>query len=307
MPPRSPWVPARALTLTEEWPDTPPRIVAGDPVVWTVRLRAAGLGGEQLPRVDTSGVTGARVYPDQPSVATRTDANAVHGERVQPLALVAGAAGELRLPELRVQWWDVEADAPRVALIPARTVVVEPAPSQVATSQVAASQARGSEPAPARDPAAGRAGAWQGISAALAAAWVVTLALLARARRRQRRDGPSGEPSTSGDPHGTAAARRRVVAACRRSDPRAAREALLSWARIAWPESPPLDLMDLAPRVDDPLLTEAILALDRALWSSRNASWTGTALADRLPRRLGPRTVPGRTARTRGLPSLHPA
>ena len=294
-----PWLPARALTLTEEWPDPPLRVVAGEPVVWTVSLRAAGLGGEQLPLVDTSGITGARVYPDQPTVATRTDANAVHGERIQPLALVAGAAGELRLPELRVEWWDVEADAARVALIPARTVVVEPAPSQ----------ARGSDSALARDPAANSAGArtWQGISAALAAALLATLAALARARRRQRRGGPNSRPSTEGAPLGASAARRRVLDACDRSDPRAAREALLSWARIVWIGSPPLDLIDLAPRVDDPPLAEAILVLDSALWSSRNAAWDGTVLADRLPRRLGPRSMPDRPGRAGGLPSLHPA
>lgn len=296
----SPWLPARALTLTEEWPESPPRIVAGKSVVWTVSLHAAGLGGEQLPLVDISGVTGARVYPDLPSVTTRTDANAVHGERIQPIALVAGAAGALELPELRVEWWDVEADASRVALIPARTVVVEPSPSQ----------AHRSEAAPARVPAANAGRAWQGISAALAAAWLVTLAALVRARRRQRRydpDGPDRRPSAEGAPHGASAARRGVLDACNRSDSRAAREALLSWARIAWPGSPPLDLIDLAPRVDDRLLAEAILALDSALWSSRNAAWDGAALADRLPRRLGPRAVPDRPARTDGLPSLRPA
>ena len=291
----TPWLPARALTLTEEWPEYPPRLAAGEPVVWTLRLQAAGLSGEQLPPIEASGIEGARVYPDQPSVSNRFDADAVHGERIQPLALLAGAAGELELPELRVEWWDVEADAPRIARIPARTVTIAPAPAE-RTGSAAVSV-----------PVATAAGArlWQGISVALATVWLVTLAALLRiGRRRSRQD--SRQPAGNA-PRDTSAARRRVLDACRGSNPRAARDGLLRWAGAVWPDSPPRDLIALAPRVDDASFAEAILDLDDALWSSRNRDWTGRSLADRLPRVLGPGTPPGRTPAPDRLPSLHPA
>ena len=94
----TPWLPARAVILTEEWPEEPPRLVSGEPVTWTLRLGAMGLTGEQLPPIEPPGLEGARVYPDQPSIVTRTDANAVHGERVQRIAMVPGTAGELKIP-----------------------------------------------------------------------------------------------------------------------------------------------------------------------------------------------------------------
>ena len=125
----TPWLPARAVTLAEEWPEDPPRLVAGEPVTWTLRLGATGLAGEQLPPLDLPELGPVRVYPDQPSIVTRAGRDAVHGERVQRIAMVPGAAGELKLPELRVQWWDVEADAPRTASIPARTLAVAAAPA----------------------------------------------------------------------------------------------------------------------------------------------------------------------------------
>ena len=293
----TPWLPARALTMTEEWPEDPPRIVAGEPVVWTVRLQATGLAVEQLPAVDVSGVEGTRVYPDQPRASNRFDATAVHGERIQPLALVAGAAGELKLPELRVEWWDVEADAPRIASIPARTVNIEPAPTQAQRSATALPG----------DPAADAASArlWQVVSAALVVVWLVTLGALMHIRRR-RGDGSSDSVPSGRTSMDTGVARRRVLDACRRSDPRAARDALLSWAGLLWPESSPRDLIALAPLVGDAPAAEAILALDSALWSSRTIGWDGTNLAARLPRRPRPGPARTRPPPAGGLPSLHP-
>ena len=75
----TPWLPARAVTLAEEWPEDPPRLVVGEPVTWTLRLDAVGLAGEQLPPIDLPDLGSVRVYPDQPSIVTRADRDAVHG------------------------------------------------------------------------------------------------------------------------------------------------------------------------------------------------------------------------------------
>ena len=299
----TPWLPAKAVALSEEWPQAiqgePPRLVAGEPVTWILRLGAAGLTGEQLPPVELPGLEGARVYLDQPSIVTRTSALAVHGERIQRVAMVPGVAGTLTIPELRVEWWDVEADAPRTALIPARTISVAPAPAP----------AEAPRPVLAAPPAAPEATPllWQGISAALALAWLVTLGVFLRILGR-RRDGnfksrgPVDEPTRD-----TTAARRRVADACHAADPRAARDALLGWARLGWSESPPRDLIALAARVREEPFSEAIMALDRALWSARDGDWAGQSMATQLPRELEPPASPGRPAAAGRLPSLHPA
>ena len=296
----TPWLPAKTVTLTEEWPRANPGepLVAGEPVTWTLRLGAAGLAGEQLPPIEPPDMERARVYPDRPSITTRTGAQTVHGERIQHVALVPVAAGELTIPELRVEWWDVEADAPRTALIPARTISVVPAPASAAAPR----------PALADPPAAPQTSPrlWQGVSAALALAWLATLAVLLRTLGPRRGGAPQSSTSAGEPPRDTAAARRRVLEACRDADPRAARDALLGWAGLVWPESPPRDLIALAKWVDDDPLTEAILALDRALWSARDPGWTGRSLADRLPRTLRPPPAARRPAAQQRLPSLHP-
>ena len=308
----SPWLPARALTLAEEWPEDPPRLVVGEPITWTLRLGATGLAGEQLPPIDLPELGSVRVYPDQPSIETRAGRDAVHGTRVQRIAMVPGVAGTLELPEMRVEWWDIEADAPRTALIPARTLNVAAAPATAESIRPSLDAVPGTAP----DSDAGRR-LWQGLSAALAIAWLGTLGVLLHARGRLRLGGSasSPEPGSSVPPRSLAAARRRVLDACREASPRAAHDALLDWAAAAWPESPPRDLVALAGRVrgeafaDTPLpdFAQAILALDRALWSAEGGAWTGGPLAARIPRGIGSPPAQRRdTAEPGGLPSLHP-
>ena len=295
----TPWLPATAVTFNAQWPEEPPRLVVGEPVTWTLRLDATGLAGEQLPPIEPPGIEGVRVYPDQPSVTTRSSAEAVHGERVQHVALVPGTAGALVIPEMRVQWWDVEADAPRTAVIPARTLSVAPAP-------VSAAPIRPALVAPSAAPQKS-ARPWQIASAALALAWLATLGALLRTVGRRRGIEPGvGAPGGESPPN-TSAARQAVLDACNASDPREARRALLGWAELAWPGSPPRDLIAVAARVRDERFGEAIMALDRALWSGRDADWNGRSMAALLPREIEPPPAPRRRDADSRLPSLHPA
>ena len=296
----TPWLPARNVTFSEEWPDEPSRLVAGEPVTWTLRLAATGLTGEQLPEILPPVLQGARVYPDQPSIVTRTTADAVHGERIQRIALVPGAAGTMTIPELQVAWWDVEADAPRTALIPARTIAVAPA---TATATAPRPSLADPPAAPETSPRG-----WQVVSAVLALAWLATLGALVLVLRRRHGTGPKSTSHPAPEPSpDTAAARRRVLDACCGTDPRAVRDALLDWAALVWSESPPRDLIALAARIGEQPLAEEILALDRALWSARAGDWSGEPLAVRLPRELDPEPSARPPTSATGLPSLHPA
>ena len=295
----TPWLPARAVTLTEEWPEEPPRLVAGEPVTWTLRLAAEGLAGEQLPSLELPVFERARAYPDQPSISTRAGAHTMHAERVHRIAMVPGAAGTLTIPELRVAWWDVEADAARTVLLPARTIAVSPAAS---SGEAHRPPLTAPPTAPETEPRL-----WQGISAALALAWLATLVVLLFVLRRIRRAGPESFAPAGESPADIATARRRVLDACRDAAPRVARDALLDWAGLAWPESPPRDLVALAARVRDESLAQAILDLDRALWSAGGMSWGGQSLAASLPRELPSPPASRPHAVADGLPSLRPA
>ena len=122
------WLPARALTLEENWSIDPASLNVGDSTTRTLTLTARGLQGSQLPPL--SSVQGAinipelRFYPDQESIDQSELAEGLQGRRVQSEALVARSGGTWTLPEIRVPWWNIETDRLEFATLPARTVVV---------------------------------------------------------------------------------------------------------------------------------------------------------------------------------------
>jgi len=79
-----------------------------------------------------------------------------------------------------------------------------------------------------------------------------------------------------------ALARWRVRSACRANDAQAARAALLHWARLVWPATPPRGLQALAAYLDDEALAEALVELDGSLYATNAPTWHGALLWRRV-------------------------
>ena len=100
-----------------------------------------------------------------------------------------------------------------------------------------------------------------------------------------------------------ALARWRVRSACIGNDARAARAALLHWARLVWPGMPPRGLQGLAAYLDDEALAEALVELDGSLYATNAPTWHGGLLW----RRVGPalRHTPLKHRSRNVLPQLY--
>jgi hypothetical protein len=72
-----------------------------------------------------------------------------------------------------------------------------------------------------------------------------------------------------------------VKEACRRGDTAAATEALLAWAAVRWPESPPRSLGELAERLPAEAADE-LETLNRSRYGESMSTWDGRALGRRL-------------------------
>ena len=300
------WLPAKTLHLVERWSEEPPALRAGEPVTRTLGIEAAGLRGDQLPAIELGAPEGIKIYPDQPTIRSSSDAESVHGRREQRFALVPLREGEVALPEIRVRWWDSTQDRPRDAVIPERRFRVTAAPSDAADLVAALSDG-----APARDPDAattgagaggGGAGLWQGASAALLLLWAAT----GFGWWRSRRGSPRGARREDPGAPAMAQARRALHRACAGGEAGRARDALLEWAAAAWPEAPPRSLGALDGRLG-PALSAPLRELDRALYAPGGRAWEGGALWRAAKGALRPPRPP-RTRRPAppGLPELYP-
>lgn len=301
----SDWLPARDLQLDESWPDGQREVRVGEPVTRVLSLVAHGLTASQLQLPTVAGIDGSRLYPDQPQRDDADDGEWVIGSVEQRIAMIPTRPGELRLPEVRLRWWDVDSDRERVAVLPARTLQVLPAaPAGIAISggtDVAPGTALAT---PAND--IGRTSrnpsVWPAIAGLLALLWLTTLVAWWRARSAPR---PALAANPARNPASLAGVRRAVLHACARNDAAAARAALLEFARVAWPARPPNGLAALAERLGDAELAAEFERLNRVLYGVGAQPWSGERLRTRIRPYLAPPAAAGEAA-SDPLPPLNP-
>jgi len=260
------WLPARSLTLEESWSRDPGALSAGAPVVRTLFLRAIGLPGNRLPRLTMAAPPGLALHPDAGNAWSEYLEAGIGGRRTLRTVLIPLDEGEFELPAVSVAWWDIVADAPRVASLPARRLRAGPAlPGEAAAA--------------AQDPSP--LALLRGFGYALLA--LCALVLWALARRQPQRD-----------------ARRRLRLACERGDAAGARAALADWwqAQTRRASAPVLARMgedwDAAARAQ-------LAALDAALYGGRD--WDAKAFWRAVRRNLKRKPAP-RAAPAPGLPPL---
>ena len=270
------WLPARALTLEENWSIDPASLNVGDSTKRTLTLTARGLQGSQLP--PPSSVQGAvnipelRFYPDQESIDQSELAEGLQGRRVQSEALVARSGGTWTLPEIRVPWWNIETDRLEFATLPARTVVV--------TAIQTADQINDATLSPNTSTAGTTLPLW--LWAVSAAGWLVSLALgIMLWLSRRQTAAPS--PTPGGAKAKSASVRQALVEirkAAEQQDATLLKKAILQWAglhhdqRFSSPEA-------LA-RVSTEPLASRLSAVDRSLYGDGEIAGALDGLIDTL-------------------------
>ena len=270
------WLPARALTLEENWSIDPTSLNVGDSTTRTLTLTARGLQGSQLPPL--SSVQGAvnipelRFYPDQESIDQSELADGLQGRRVQSEALVARSGGTWTLPEIRVPWWNIETDRLEFATLPARTVVV--------TAIQTADQINDATLSPNTSTAGTTLPLW--LWAVSAAGWLVSLALgiLLWLSRRQT---AAPSPTPGGAKAKSASVRQALVEirkAAEQQDATLLKKAILQWAGLHHDQR--FSSLEALARVSTEPLATRLSAVDRSLYGDGEIAGALDGLIDTL-------------------------
>ena len=270
------WLPARALTLEENWSIDPALLNVGDSTTRTLTLTARGLQGSQLPPL--SSVQGAinipelRFYPDQESIDQSELAEGLQGRRVQSEALVARSGGTWTLPEIRVPWWNIETDRLEFATLPARTVVVTAIQSADQTND--RTIARSASPTDTALPP------W--LWAVSATGWLVSLALgmllwLNRRKATGHSPTPGGATAKSGSVRQALVEIRKAAA---QEDAALLRKAILQWADLHHGQG--FSSLEALARVSTESLATRLRAVDRSLYGDGELTSALDGLIDAL-------------------------
>lgn len=277
MPPGSrgaAWVPARALVLAETWSADPAEARVGEPLRRTIRIEAHGVDAAQLPEVVPAG-PGFSAHAEPPRLDNHFDDMWNVGIREQVWQVVPARPGSLVLPAIDLPWWDVVTHRMRRASLPARTIHVttgsghEPAPepspadTHAGPPQGMTTSPPTSEPSSAPAPAEPAAKTTDTIPvfATVAAALAVVAGLLFHLHLRRHHS-----------------AWRELKKACRRHDPRAARDAVLRWVARYHPAAPPHTLGEVARWLPKADAQAALADLDRHLYGPDTPAWDGRIL-----------------------------
>lgn len=328
-----PWLPARSVQL--ELSGLPPHgeANAGVPLTLTLSIVASGQPADALPEPELPPIAGARTYPDQVRDATDDGGQWLQGSRTRSFAIVPQRNGDLTIPAITLDWWNVESGRAEQATLPARVLHVTGAAAAAPGRPVpphasaAASRPLVAPMASAPAPVAGVPGFWRIVAVASLALWALALAAFAtwwwsrRNRPRPAAPAAEGRPPSSGNRSSasgseaagtttvrpdTRALQRRALDAARAADPVACEHALLEWARAS--RLGLTHMGELRRALSEPSQRDALDALQRVRWQGGDPSPACASVADAFARGFAWRDD-DETARGRNtdLPPLYPS
>ena len=120
------WLPSEFVQLTEEWQTPDDEFRVGTPATRTITLTAVGVTETQLPEIDSLYPPSVKVYPDQAETARVQRNGTIVAQRIETVALIPNEEGNVIIPEVSVQWYNIITKKTENAVLPARTVNILP-------------------------------------------------------------------------------------------------------------------------------------------------------------------------------------
>ncbi len=143
-PPTSqPWLPLENLTLTYNWEsDISKPVIAGTPLVLSLKLIAEGMGGQALPKLEDliRNTADFKVRSPKPEVERTflSDRKIPASTIINNFSIIPTNIGNLELPTIRIPWWDLPNQKLAWTELPAQTIKVIANVNNIITNKVPA-------------------------------------------------------------------------------------------------------------------------------------------------------------------------
>ena len=283
------WLPAQDVIISEEWSGDITSIQVNQPITRTLSMIATGLSASQLPEFQKWKLPALKLYPDQPILSDQKATTGIVGTRQEKIAIIPNQADNYNLPEISVPWWNVNTDKLEYTVIPARTIQVIPATANInspvditapqidtMTDIVVTPEAGQSldEVSVASNNSVKEIGFWVWTSLILSLAWISTMIFWWSSRRN---DGVVQHGYNNKCSENIRSVVKELMASCDSDDPVGAKENLLRWAKLAWPDNPPMNISEIGGRLGNDL-AEELKILNTVLYSGGKKDWHGSGL-----------------------------
>jgi hypothetical protein len=270
----TPWQPATKVALHETWSASLDNLKMGEPVTRTITITAEGLTGGQIAPLPTNNMNGLTFYPDQPQNSDNKTAKGINGTRIETTAIIPNHGGEFTLPEVIVEWWDVNSQTMKTASLPEKKINVlgdaAPTPNPVQTAPATANEDQNINTTTVTS-----ANPWLWASTILFALTSIALGvyafnLKARLKHLHAEQEAANAIRSEKEKHIWDLLKHSAT----NKDANELRKNILIWARFHWPEATIHSLDDVAKLAGKIELTQALKELDEVLYSHHaNDSW----------------------------------
>lgn len=130
----TPWLPAESIVIKEDLSSGP--MQAFEPITRNFEMHGEGVLATQLPDLTDQQTTKSfRTYSDKPELKNEFHNGKILSTRKESYTLIPQSAGDLILPGISIEWWDVKNNKKIITSIAPRSVHVLPS-ARVSTPQV---------------------------------------------------------------------------------------------------------------------------------------------------------------------------
>ena len=116
------WLPAQDVMLADKWEPDTTEFKVGEAIHRTVYLKADGVLDNQLPELQFAPVNGIKQYPEKPATEMSADKGRVVSIMKMSNVYIPSQAGKFTLPEMKVNWFDINEQKLKTASLPAKEI-----------------------------------------------------------------------------------------------------------------------------------------------------------------------------------------
>ncbi|GGI84730.1 hypothetical protein GCM10007966_11610 [Legionella impletisoli] len=270
------WLPAKNVSLSETYDNPSHFAKVGDTLTRYITVEAVALPAQLLPPLEFEDQPDYNVYPEKPDLRNAIRDHELVGKAEIKVTYLLNKPGQITIPELSISWLNTTTGNMEIAKLSPRTLEVKSSDKSTSTPLDAASRMTPDDKAPLQIDAANKSKeiiitekssplAWF-LAVTFAVAWILTLMIwwfrpkiVAGNKKRL--------------------AIKRLHEACINNNPAKAREALLHWASLHWPDKEFIDLNDISKQIRDPRFKKQLTLLSQAIYSPGNqVKWHGNEL-----------------------------
>lgn len=265
------WLPAKEINFSEQYENTEQTLAQGSTLVRTISIEGTGIPAQLLPSLEFKGTDVFSVYPEKGSDSNEIKQGELVGRTEFKVTYLFNKPGKIIIPAVQLPWFNTVTAKQELAILPPRSIEITPSLTQNANTNVPST----SEPQITEqnnlihsEPKPSHSIPWSWLLALFfALAWFSTL-YFNRGKKTKKINRKKKNKKALDE----------LREACIHSNPQAAREALLKWASIHWPDASLLNLNELLKLIHEPQLKKQIQLLSEALYKKQNTMWHGEEL-----------------------------